>query len=265
MRRYTYINSIPYRYKKGGNVYVQKYYDTLYNDVYMNTCDDVDIKYLHTLYMHSMMTGKWYILQHDVDSRLMKRIKTYIDVMKSMNIRMRYSNDIDVYKKCSIKQSDDRHTVRRYILDMYNDIHTNVLYEGGMRVYGVDINRDNNRSFIDYNVRYSDDILTYSLIDNNKDKETMDSIMKDMGMSIEKEEKAKRDERYIVVSQYRIDSNMYIQYMIDNEWIGVSDHSMRIEKYVHKDDSNDKICLYHPILCDYDMYLCGNPHPNMYI
>ena len=74
------------------------------------------------------------------------------------------------------------------------------------------------------------------------------------------------DSPHIVVSQYRIDSHLYLEAEVRPErFSGVSNHIIRVERTLsggaHTLEA-DKLNV--PTLVDIDQFMRGNPHPKMY-
>jgi len=69
-----------------------------------------------------------------------------------------------------------------------------------------------------------------------------------------------------VVSQYRIDSPLYLQAEIRPErYIGAANHIIRVERTLPNGTrSFEAEKLNVPTLIDIDQFMRGNPHPKMY-
>lgn len=289
MLRHSFLHTKPYAYRKPPML-IQKHYDVLYNDLELNSSEDRDVRYLYLLYMHALITRKWFVLAGDVEPRVLDRVKAYLKVLDEYKVDLRFSDGSERHARCRLKQSDPRDAVKRAVQEMYADAKVEVMFEGGMKVYGIDMDRAKNLSFLDYDSLYDGEHLWYQKIDFSLKfkqlkplegaKSLIDETAKSVGLMKKSVEDlqaelnerisksgifVKDDSRFILISQHRVSSDLFLEHRINGQWEGLRDHIIRTEKCGVKGDTLDFLKLRPPQLCDFDGFLAGNPYPQMYI
>ena len=289
MKRYSFLNLKPYAYRKP-SMQIQKFYETLYHDTSLNSCEERDVRYLYLLYTHAIATRKWHILANDVEARVVERIKAYVRILDDYKVAVRLSDCSDRHTRCSLRQTDPRDSVKRSVLEMYQDAKVDVMFEGGMKVFGIEMERSKNLTFLDYDSLYDGENLWYQKIDFSDKLKKLDqlkpqtapieeALIEQAGKtkSLQEKEAAlkakvkksgafeKDDSRFIIISQYHLSSSLFLEYQIDGQWEGLKEHIMRTEKSGAKGDTSDALKIRRPLLCDFDGFMAGNPYPQMYI
>lgn len=93
-----------------------------------------------------------------------------------------------------------------------------------------------------------------------------EKFMPDPSGNTQEKKKSLVDSPHIVVGQYRLDSQLYLEAEIRPErYSGVSNHIIRVERRLSggaRTLEADKIQV--PTLVDIDQFMRGNPHPKMY-
>lgn len=167
---YSFKTGLPVSFKPEVQLpQIQKEYQGLIFDKELECCDHSNVDFLYKLYLHAILTHKPYILYHFAEHTLADRIDQFIRLIKDTGLKVSVPENVDSLKsirsrveKCRLKKTDDKEYIRRSVRDLYADVDTKVRFRGSLRVFGVLGNKDQNKTFLDYDVKASRGNLVYT-------------------------------------------------------------------------------------------------------
>lgn len=319
---YNFQTGYPYNFQPTGKLpSPQKHYSYLHIDKSLDVATPAHLSFLYRLYCHSILHKKPFLLLPFTEKRLSHRFKLFTNHLEELQndsqFKLRPSEESQEFvygKPCKLTKLDSAEKIKAEIEGRYRDLGDDkVFFQGGFRVTGVEMDRKNNKTFIEYEQTRKEEWLKFEA----KELETLQSPGMDLGamvhegtekmMEAEQQEADKEELRlkklerelqtsmgkrtrkianylvsmmgrtnsvklpeHILVSQYQITSNFFLEGVYGSgssaiELKNSRTHTIRVERFLKKNEDKDVDTRKIPQLIDFDMFMRGNPHPNMYI